>query len=243
MDRQDQNSTRERYSRNYTNPTGEDRNQMSDTRGLSDLMEFDFDDIFMENTQEEPVVKKVTPSKSKTKRNRKKGKKWYFGYLDWIKEAILILLVLWVTVSFIGSISKIEDDSMSPGLKEEQWIVTSKVIYRFKSPARGDVVLYTVNGEEHIGRIVGMPEDRVEIRQDGSIYINDTRYLDGNTKFIANTVTYPVQVEPDSYFILCDNSVRGEDSRYKSIGTVGRDQIIGKVSARMWPLKEIGVVK
>ena len=43
-------------------------------------------------------------------------------------------------------------------------------------------------------------------------------------------------------FVLGDNRTVSIDSRIKSIGCVERDQIVGRVAFRAWPLARMGIM-
>jgi signal peptidase I len=229
MDRKNQKNTK----------VDHDRSQSStDTKNLLELMEFDFDDILAEDApQEAPQQAAPTPVK-------KKKKKKSLIYLTWVKEIILIVLVLCITSAFIGQIKTVPNSSMESVLSEGDKVAVSRLTYRFKDPARGDLVLYeTDEDEELFGRIIGLPGDTIEITSNGVININGIRYQDSRTAYILGQTTYPLTVEEGCYFILCENSREGKDSRYQEIGTVEKDAIRGKILCRIWPVRSLGVVK
>lgn len=139
--------------------------------------------------------------------------------------------------------NKIYGQSMMPNYKEGQMFLTNKFIYIFQSPKRGDAVLYYPPdgagcpkdaGCIFIGRIVGLPEEKVKI-QDGSVFIQDfpltETYLSKNIqtsggKFIADG-NNDLSIPSNQYMILGDNRSHSSDSR--TWGFVSKDAIIGKV--------------
>lgn len=228
MDRRDQKNMKD----------VKDRNQLpSDTKNLSEMMEFDFDDILMEDDSSETAA---PPKKEPVK--KKKTTRWQ--RLSWIKEAVLVVIVLCLTAVFIADVDKVKDGSMNPVLAEGDSVVVSKIIYRLKEPARGDLVSYkTPEGEKLFGRIVGMPGDTLSIEENGNISINGNRYQNGRTVYLTGQTSYPIEIPEGSYFILCDNAREGKDSRYRQIGMIQRNAIRGKVICRIWPKSSWGVVK
>jgi signal peptidase I len=92
----------------------------------------------------------------------------------------------------------------------------------------------------YIKRIVGLPGDRVEIK-DGSIYINsqkiDEPYLTSNeqTKTVAKDLD--IKLKEDEYFVLGDNRNHSRDSR--EIGPVPKQNIVSKIWVRLLPLNSV----
>ena len=53
---------------------------------------------------------------------------------------------------------------------------------------------------------------------------------------------FPYTVPGTSYFVLGDRRSNSVDSRNSAIGPISRDDIIGKVFIRVWPIPEFGFV-
>src|SRR5699024_585294 len=114
---------------------------------------------------------------------------------------------------------------------------------------RFDIVVFKATKEkDYIKRVIGLPGDRIEYKND-QLYINGKQYkepyLDKEKKGISvglltqdfNIKTLPAthsEVVPKGhYFVLGDNRRNSEDSRI--IGFVSKDAIIGKASLVFWP--------
>ena len=52
----------------------------------------------------------------------------------------------------------------------------------------------------------------------------------------------PYQVPEDTYFVMGDERSVSVDSRLTQVGCIPRDQIVGKLALRVWPLGSFGVV-
>lgn len=75
-----------------------------------------------------------------------------------------------------GSSYRLRDDSMAPALITGDWVLAEE-IYPGELPRRGDIILYERpggHGEEGIGRVVGLPGERVQMRG-GALYIDGQR--------------------------------------------------------------------
>ncbi|MHA6252772.1 signal peptidase I [Oceanobacillus sp. CAU 1775] len=117
---------------------------------------------------------------------------------------------------------------------------------------RGNILYYHFDEDKHIGRVVGLPGETVEIRE-GQVYIdnkalntfygiatslglNKEEYFDRVTsenvdikgmEAYFNTSMEPIKVEENTYFVLVDMWWRGTDSR--DIGLISFNQIEGMI--------------
>ena len=53
----------------------------------------------------------------------------------------------------------------------------------------------------------------------------------------------PYPVPEDKFFVMGDQRSISIDSRNKSIGSIGKEQIIGKLEFRVWPLQHFNILK
>ncbi len=158
--------------------------------------------------------------------------------LIWVLEIAAAILLAYIFVHFCIQRIGVVGDSMDPTLKAGDSIIVNKVIYRVSDPKRNDVIVFKQKGEEHnyynVRRIVGLPGETIQIK-DGHIYINDTVIEDiVQVEDIVNPglAKAPYLLEDNEYFVLGDNRNDSVDSRFASIGTIVKDEIIGKASIR-----------
>lgn len=69
----------------------------------------------------------------------------------------------------------------------------------------------------------------------------DEPYLTEKAYGISD-LEYPYQVPEGSYFLIGDKRSVSVDSRHSSVGAVSKEQIIGKIVFRIWPLAVFGSV-
>jgi signal peptidase I len=138
---------------------------------------------------------------------------------------------------------------MEPTMFQDNRVLVDKVSYRFRDPRAGEVVVFdriTMNGDEvqHddlIKRIIGLPGDRVEIKE-CQIFVNARALDEPYIEFDSDASTAPcamsdmgaIEVSTNEYFVMGDNRAESFDSR--AFGTVKREDIRGRAFAIIWPL-------
>ncbi|NLG85446.1 MAG: signal peptidase I [Firmicutes bacterium] len=150
--------------------------------------------------------------------------------------AIAVLIVTFVTV-FVGRFCRVKGLSMEPTLYTGEWLWTDKLGYLLGRPIkRGDIIVlkYKDTKEKYVKRVIGLPGDKVEIR-DNAVYVNGFKLKEPYIKeppFGDYTLT---EVPPNSYFVMGDNRNQSDDSR-GSVGPVPREKIEGRAVLRLWPI-------
>ena len=172
--------------------------------------------------------------------------------LDLVIYVAVVALIVYLILHFVGQRTVVNGDSMDNTLKDGQSLIMDKISYRFHDPERFDIVIFPgppENGESpyFIKRVIGMPGETIQI-VDGKVTI-DGEQLTEDVYGITDTVDYPgIAQEPltlgdDEYFWMGDNRPVSYDSRYEEVGPVTREEFIGKVWIRIWPLSKFGAVK
>lgn len=177
--------------------------------------------------------------------------------MDWldIKEFIkdtfkyiLIIVVVLVLAIYVISLQQVVGPSMSDTLNNNDIVLLDKISYRFTDIKRGDVVsLYYDDTKYLIKRVIGLPGEYVEF-QDNKLYI-DNKYMDED--YLGNVITEDFslselgydEIPEDMYLVLGDNREDSLDSRDISVGLIPKEDIIGKVRIRIWPLNKISIIK
>ena len=93
-----------------------------------------------------------------------------------------------------------------------------------------DVVVFTKDGEQYTGRIIGKGGDTVEITEDAQVVVNGSYVAESDIYYATpqyeSEVSYPVSLAEDELFILCDYRQGARDSRY--FGAVKLSEVKGK---------------
>jgi signal peptidase I len=185
---------------------------------------------------------------------RRYVKKSWIGILIAGLLGILIIpntLVAFALRTFVAEARYIPSGAMLPTLYINDRVIINKLIYRFQSPSRGDLVIFPPPEalidqgykDPFIKRIIGIPGDRVDIK-DGKVYVNNKviteKYIDEppNYNWSSTTLTPTGIIPEDNYLVFGDNRNNSYDSHYW--GFVTRKSIIGKATQRFWPIDRIG---
>jgi signal peptidase I len=162
-------------------------------------------------------------------------------FLRDLVESLVLALLIYLVINALTGRFYVRGSSMEPTLHNGQYLVVSKISYRFSEPQRGDIVVFVSPngaGEDYIKRIIGLPGERVEIR-DGAVWINgyrlDEPYLNSGIPY-----TGAWSLGPDEYFVLGDNRANSSDSH--AWGPLPRRNIIGKAWLCYWPPQYWGLV-
>jgi len=177
-----------------------------------------------------------------------------------VKTIIDFVMDILETVVFIGSLfiviylfvftpNQVKGASMEPTFHTGDYILTSRLTYKFRRLERGDVIVFKSPKNpdiEYIKRIIGLPGDIITIKN-SQVFVNNNllteKYIASATNLwdggcIKDNVSYTV---PQDYiFVMGDNRPRSSDSREFCAVTI--DSIIGDVFYRYFPANVVGVV-
>lgn len=159
-------------------------------------------------------------------------------YLKEIIPYIIIILVVVFIRSFIATPVKVDGSSMVPNLEDKDILILNKLDKNYK---RFDIVVVEYNGTKLVKRIVGLPEEHVEYKNN-KLYVNGKvikeNFIDKETKdFTINYLGYN-KIPKNYYFVIGDNRQNSMDSRM--IGFINKEDIVGTTSFRIWPINKIG---
>lgn len=153
-----------------------------------------------------------------------------------VAAAAILAATLWLPVL------QIYGNSMTPTLKD------GEIIYTVKSSdlKAGDIVAFYYNNKILVKRMICSAGDWIDIDEDGTVYVNDKEleepYLVEKALGDCN-IELPYQVPDGKIFVMGDCRSTSVDSRNIAVGCVAREQIVGKIIFRIWPLKRLGTVE
>jgi signal peptidase I len=137
--------------------------------------------------------------------------------------------------------------SMLPTLQINDRLLIDKLSYRFNSPQRGDIIVFSPPDnlstsqfqDPFIKRVIGLPGETVEVKS-GRVFINGQPLSENYLEEKPNYHFEAAKVPENSYLVLGDNRNNSYDSHFW--GFVPREKIIGRAIVRFWPLGRVGSI-
>jgi signal peptidase I len=171
---------------------------------------------------------------------RAKGR-WRSGLLGTVIEIVVIVVAAFAIAllvqAFLIKPFTIHQVSMRPTLQEGDRILLNRLVYHFRQPARGDIIVFhsPINADEDlVKRIVGVAGDRIAVTG-GKLWVNgvaqDEPYL-LEQDFSGEMAE--IVVPDGDVFVMGDNRNNSGDSRL--FGPIPTKVIIGSALVVYWPI-------
>jgi signal peptidase I len=178
-------------------------------------------------------------------RKKKRRRSIAAKILIWTLQIIATIFFAWFIINIVLEKTSVLGDSMEMTLSDGDSIIVNKFAYLFSEPERGDVIVFKQSGSEHdyydVKRVMGLPGETIQI-VDGVIHINGVEIeekINCEKMRIPGLAKDPFTLEEEEYFVLGDNRNNSEDSRFANIGTIVREEIVGRAWLR---LNEFGFI-
>lgn len=152
-----------------------------------------------------------------------------------VAAVAVLVATLWMPVL------QIYGSSMTPTLDEGQFVVSVKSS-QFET---GDLLAFYLGNKLLVKRCIAGPGDWVDIDEAGNVSVNDVPldepYLTEKA-FGECDIELPYQVPDERWFLMGDHRSTSVDSRNSTVGCASKEQIVGRIIFRVWPLSEFGRV-
>ena len=148
-------------------------------------------------------------------------------------------------ILYVVTIQQVVGPSMSSTLESQDIVLLSRSHYRLFDMKRFDVIAFEYADTKYLTkRVIGLPGDKVEYKNN-TLYVNDEiveeDFLDGHQTENFSLVSMGYETIPEGkYLVLGDNRENSLDSR--SFGLIDEEDILGKVSIKIWPIFEFDVI-
>jgi signal peptidase I len=193
----------------------------------------------------------------------------YYGIGSFLWEIVKVFTLALIIIApvriFLFQPFFVQGASMEPNFEDGEYLIINELGYKnarvgfnglnlisvqpFKELQRGEAVVfrYPRNTEQFfIKRIIGLPGEKIEIK-DGKVIIYNKENKDGailnESSYLEDSVItsgeLTAQLSDSEYFVMGDNRSYSSDSR--SWGPVPKNNIIGRVLIRAWPVNKAGI--
>ncbi|KXK59732.1 S26 family signal peptidase [Micromonospora rosaria] len=180
----------------------------------------------------------------------------------WKELPILLGVAVLVAVlvrAFVLQTFFIPSPSMENTLKIDDRVLVNKLVYHFRTPERGEVIVFKAptewsgnpDGEDFIKRVIGVSGDRVVCCDDEDRLVINGVSLDEPYIFSANgerdrpaDQDFDITVPPGRLWVMGDHRSASGDSleHYQQSGqdinaaTISEDAVVGRAFTVFWPV-------
>ena len=166
-------------------------------------------------------------------------------YKQVLRSTMYSLVVVAAVAVLIATLAlpvlQISGSSMEPTLNDEEIVV----LFKSTNLKRDCLCCFSYQNKLLIKRVIGLPGDKINIDENGNVYVNDNLLQEPyvTEKALGECdITFPCYVTDNHYFVLGDQRSTSIDSRSSVIGLVSEDYIVGRIFFRIWPFNSISMV-
>lgn len=166
---------------------------------------------------------------------------------EWVKVILTAIVIAFIITQFIRP-TLVRGESMYPTLKENDYLIISKVPYKEKNLKFGDIIVFKTDllqpdgtCKDLVKRVIATEGDHLVIK-DFKVYINDKLVDEPYINDQYTTGDIDIIIPKNKIFTMGDNREKSLDSRYEEVGLIEKSDVIGKVTLRLYPFDKIGFV-
>ena len=165
-------------------------------------------------------------------------------FRDWVVPIIAAIIIAFIINKLIFFNVTVPTGSMLPTINLGDKILVTRV-HNKDNLKHGDVVVFHSNEleEDLIKRLIGLPNDEVEIKEDGSLYVNKEKVNESYVVYPGGKAGVTFKVPEDSFFFMGDNRANSLDARYWEDPYISKKDIMGKARIIISPFSRWGKLK
>ena len=188
--------------------------------------------------EEFPTVEALRAERKRVKYNRR-----YKRVLGSTVFTLVVVAAVAVLVATIWMpVLQIYGASMTPTLEEGDVVVSVKG----SDYATGDLVSFCIGNKLLVKRYIAGAGQWVDIDEAGTVYVDGIALAEPyvlEPAFGDVDITLPYQVPENRIFVMGDHRATSVDSRNTAVGCIAKEQIVGKIVFRVWPLNTAGALE
>jgi signal peptidase I len=169
-------------------------------------------------------------------------RKILWSFFEVAETIVIAIVAVFLVRTFVAQPFLVSGSSMEPNFYNGNYLLVDELVYQFRQPERGEVIVFRYPGDNHsyyIKRIIGLPGEKVRINNGKIIVVsgNDIKLLEEPYALHgSNGNDYETTLGPGQYFVMGDNRSFSFDSR--SWGSLSGSSIVGLARFRLWPVSE-----
>ncbi len=180
------------------------------------------------------------------------NKKLIREIIDWVVHILIAVALGLGITTFIGRLTVVDGNSMSPTLKNQNVLIIESITPRFGTIKQGDIVVLKIpellegTKKYAIKRIIAKENQHVVIR-DGKVFVDgivlEESYTNSKETFADGSPYADIIVPEGCVYLLGDNRIPDKSRDSRTFGVVSEKRIVGKCWVRIFPFSQAGSVK
>lgn len=142
-------------------------------------------------------------------------------------KCYILFVIFFIFLFLTFGIAKVNGDSMMPSLSDKEWTLYIKK----NNISRYDIVLVEVDSKIYIKRVIGLPGEKIEYKNN-ILFVNEIQTEENYNRtktadFLLESIENIDKIPNNYFLVLGDNRSYSYDSR--NFGLIELHQIKGKV--------------
>lgn len=163
---------------------------------------------------------------------------------EWVVPVLVALVIVLFLNKFIFILVTVPTGSMEDTIVPGDRLYVNE-LFKVEDAKRGDILVFRsdeLDNTRLVKRLIGLPGETIEIKENGDIYINEKKLNEPYAKEYRGEAK-EFKVPENCFFFLGDNRPISYDARYWNNPYINKDKVIGEVVFRFFPFNRIGKVE
>lgn len=142
---------------------------------------------------------------------------------------VVLILFFFLIKTFFIQPFRAFGPSMEPTIRNGKIIFVNRIVYKFRKPERGEIVVFRTSDKPYIyfvKRVIGKEGERVKIIN-GDVFVNGKKLKEEYVVYSSNWNMHEIKVKKNHIFVIGDN--RSMDISQHLKGEVSLKNVVGKV--------------